>query len=227
MDFSTPEWQHRLAEGAAGLQVELDARQTLLFARYAAELIHWNRRMNLTAITDPQEILSRHFLDSLVPLPILPPAARVLDMGSGGGFPGVPLKIAKAQMKILLVEASRKKVSFQKHLIRSLGLAGIDSQQRRLEPAPQRPIIPEGFDVVVSRAVADLPLLAAWACPQMAPQSLLVAWRGRPDPRQEEAAADVLARAGRACRREQLPYRLPGVPGERHLALLHTRLEGL
>jgi 16S rRNA (guanine527-N7)-methyltransferase len=223
MDPTSPEWRRLLATGAASFDVVLSDHQADLFARFAVELLHWNRRMNLTTITDPLQILSKHFLDSLVPMSFLPPKARLLDIGSGGGFPGIPLKIANPQLDVRLVDASRKKVSFQKHVIRSLNLTGIDGEQYRLEADSRTVLSPKGFDVVVSRAFADLPAVVERAWPQLAPAGLVIAWRGRPDPAQENRAVALMAGAGWQCSVEQVPYRLPKVTAERHLVVLKVR----
>jgi 16S rRNA (guanine527-N7)-methyltransferase len=223
MDPASDEWRCQLAAGAASFGVVLSERQTGRFARFAVELLHWNRRMNLTAITDPLAILSKHFLDSLAPLALMPPRARLLDIGSGAGFPGIPLKIANPHLDVRLVDASRKRVSFQKHIIRSLGLTGIDAAQCRMEADARAALEPAGFEVVVSRAFADLPTFVALAWPQLASTGQVVAWRGRADPAQENRALALMEQAGWRCRMEQVPYRLPGVTAERHLVVLEAR----
>src|SRR2546430_14036711 len=110
-------------EGLRQLGLELNGLQLEQFLRYRQELLDWNTRMNLTAITDPEEVLIKHFLDSLSVLKVYDnPRTRLLDIGSGAGFPGLPLKIVRPQWQVVLLEATRKKVAFLQHMIETLQL---------------------------------------------------------------------------------------------------------
>src|SRR5712691_5224577 len=120
------------AQGGEGALVA--ARFLEQFLRYREELLDWNTRINLTAITDPEKILLKHFLDSLSLLSVYDkPEARVLDIGAGAGFPGLPLKIVRPQWKIVLLEATGKKVTFLQHVIETLHLRGIKAVHGRAE----------------------------------------------------------------------------------------------
>ena len=92
--------------------LNLDHHHTELFAVHARELLHWNQTINLTAITDPFEVAIKHFVDSLAPAGLISPRATLLDIGSGGGFPGIPLKVAISTLSMTLIDASRKKINF-------------------------------------------------------------------------------------------------------------------
>lgn len=134
--------------------------------RLREELLAWNTRVNLTAITDPVEVLYKHFLDSLALLEVSDPArARVLDIGAGAGFPGLPLKIARPRWELVLLEATGKKVAFQRHVIEALGLSGIEALHGRAEEIAHQAPYRGSFDLVTARAVAALPALLEYAAP--------------------------------------------------------------
>ena len=133
VDFESSEWAHILDEGAMAMGMHLEWSQIAQFAIHARELLAWNRFTNLTAITDPVEIAVKHFLDTLPVLPFIPPRSWLLDIGSGGGFPGIPLRILRPDLHIVLIDASRKKVSFEKYVIRTLGLKDIEARNIRAE----------------------------------------------------------------------------------------------
>src|SRR5215467_3908688 len=113
-------------EGLHQLGLELNEQELEQFLRYRQELLEWNTRINLTAISDPEEVLLKHFLDSLSLLLVYDrPAARLLDIGAGAGFPGLPLKIVRPQWQVLLLEATGKKVTFMRHVIEILQLRDV------------------------------------------------------------------------------------------------------
>src|SRR5258708_9591457 len=130
------------------------------------ELLDWNTRVNLTAITDPVEVLLKHFLDSLSLLEVYKAEqARVLDIGAGAGFPGLPLKIARPEWEIVLLEATGKKVNFQRHSIETLGLQHIEAIHGRPEELAHKPGDRATVDFFTARAVASLPALLEYAAP--------------------------------------------------------------
>ncbi|HEU5377056.1 MAG TPA: 16S rRNA (guanine(527)-N(7))-methyltransferase RsmG [Ktedonobacteraceae bacterium] len=136
------------------------------FLQLRQELLDWNTRINLTAIVEPAEVLLKHFLDSLSLLEMYQAEqARVLDIGAGAGFPGLPLKIARPQWEIVLLEATGKKVNFQRHIISTLGLQHIEAIHGRAEELAHKPAYRGTFDLVTARAVAVLPALLEYAAP--------------------------------------------------------------
>jgi 16S rRNA (guanine527-N7)-methyltransferase len=136
------------------------------FLRLRQELLDWNTRVNLTAITNPVEVLLKHFLDSLSLLEVSDvKQARMLDIGAGAGFPGLPLKLARPQWEIVLLEATGKKVAFQRHIIATLGLSAIEAVHGRAEEIAHQPAYRASFDLVTARAVASLPALLEYAAP--------------------------------------------------------------
>ena len=165
-----PEDLAPLARGAAALGIALGAEQLAAFAAYRALLLEWNARFNLTAITDPAQIVTRHFLDSLtvalgVPRARWAGAPRLLDVGSGAGFPGLALAIAFPQWHVTALEATGKKVTFLRHVAAALGLARVRVLQGRAEALAHAPAERARYDVVAARALAALPTLLEYCQP--------------------------------------------------------------
>jgi 16S rRNA (guanine527-N7)-methyltransferase len=153
-------------EGLHRLGLELSQQQLGQFLRNREELLDWNTRINLTAISDPEEVLLKHFLDSLSLLMAYDVAeARLLDIGAGAGFPGLPLKIVRPQWQVLLLEATGKKVTFLKHIIETLHLKNVVAVQGRAEELAHISEYRASFDSVTARAVASLPTLLEYAAP--------------------------------------------------------------
>jgi len=150
-------------------QLGLDTQNTQLleqFQCYRQELLDWNTRFNLTAITDPEEVLIKHFLDSLSVLTLYnKPHTCLLDIGSGAGFPGLPLKIAHPQWHVTLLEATGKKVTFLRHVIETLQLKDVVVVHGRAEDLAHKREYRATFDVVTARAVASLSSLLEYCAP--------------------------------------------------------------
>jgi 16S rRNA (guanine527-N7)-methyltransferase len=174
-----------LEAGASRLGIRLTPDQRRLFMGYLEELLRWNRRINLVAPQTEGEAVETHFLDSLLYRRGLPsrPHLRVLDVGTGAGFPGIPLQILDPSIRLTLLEASRKKAAFLHHLCGRLGLSGITILNRRIESLGPDPL--GGYDVVLWRALAP-PAQAIELClPFVAPHGRLVLSLGprTPEPR--------------------------------------------
>ena len=133
MEIGSKEWSRLIIEGAGAFGIDLKHHHTDQYAIHARDLVQWTKKINITSITDPFEIAVKHFLDSIAPAPLIPPGAALLDVGSGGGFPGIPLKVLIPSLTVTLVDASRKKVSFLKHVIRTLALDNINAIHYRAE----------------------------------------------------------------------------------------------
>ena len=178
MQISSKEWSDLIIEGAATFDIDLNHSQTRQFAVHATELVRWNRKINLTAITDPFEVAIKHFLDSLPAARFLPKDATLLDIGSGGGFPGLPLKVLLPSLSITLIDGSRKKVNFLKHVIRTLKLDNIEALHIRAEDLANDPLYRNRFNVIISRAVSSLELFCRLALPLLTDGGAMLALKG-------------------------------------------------
>ncbi|MGO8947729.1 MAG: 16S rRNA (guanine(527)-N(7))-methyltransferase RsmG [Ktedonobacterales bacterium] len=168
-----------LADGARALGITLDDAGLATFARYRELLLEWNARINLTAITDPHEILTRHFLDSLSCLLAVPPQQRLvrvslLDIGSGAGFPGLVLAIACPAWQVTLLEATGKKVRFLDAAIEVLHVANASTLHGRAEEVAHLPQYRGAYDIATARAVATLPTLLEYCAPLVRPGGLIL-----------------------------------------------------
>ena len=181
MQIGSEEWAALLIEGARSFDIELKSDQIRLFADHARELMRWNETFNITAITDPRDIALKHYLDSLPAARYIAPDATLLDIGSGGGFPGIPLKILLPSLTVTLIDASRKKVNFLKHAIRTLKLEHTEAIHGRAESLANDPSYRQRFDTIISRALSALPDYIRLAQPLLAAGGMIIALKGRSD----------------------------------------------
>jgi len=212
-EIGSLEWKAVIIDGAGKLGIEVSEEQAALFAAHAREMVLWNRRINLTALTEPFEMAIKHYLDSIVAVPFIKPKASLLDVGSGGGFPGIPLKIMLPTVKMTLLDARRKRVSFLKHIIRSLDLVDVQALHDRLERMIDMLTSEGGFDVIVSRAFSDLELFATNALPLLNPGGYLVAYKGK---RGDKLDAEISGLAKLA---------IPGGKGKQHMGGLRPHID--
>ncbi len=221
-----------LVRHAAELGIRLSPRQVQAFQTYRRELLEWNKRFNLTAITQEEHIEIRHFLDSLTCLVAMrqvgamlgqaPRGAtplRLLDVGSGAGFPGIPLRIVCPHWRVTLLEATGKKVRFLEHLRQVLGLGDLEILHGRAEDWAKDAAHREQYDWVAARAVAEMPALAELTLPFARLGGYVLAMKG------ETAEAEV-AQAERAFRilggelAKIIKIALPGLVEERRLVIV-------
>jgi 16S rRNA (guanine527-N7)-methyltransferase len=168
-----------LSKSAHILGIELNERQLFQFDVYKNELLNWNAKTNLISDNSSSAIISHHFIDSLTALRFIPnPASRMIDIGCGAGFPGIPLKIALPDLNIYLLEANRKKVSFLKHIIRLLNLSAATVVHDRVENIMKTDSLKENFDILISRAVFKLNELLRLGDFFLVPEGLLIALKG-------------------------------------------------
>ena len=167
-----------LQEGAEQMGFPLTETQRGQLCRYAALLKEWNEKINLTAITDDEGIAVKHFLDSLSAFVTGKVGRRVIDIGTGAGFPGLVLKIAQPQTELTLLDSLNKRINFLKETAEQLELSGITFIHARAEDGARRPELREQFDTAVSRAVANLPLLAELCLPYVRVGGYFLALKG-------------------------------------------------
>ncbi len=169
-----------LKETALEMGIAIDQGALSRFSRYYHMLLDWNKRMNLTAITEEDEVAKKHFLDSISPLSSqwIPQNASLIDVGTGAGFPGIPLKIIRGDLKVTLLDSLQKRVNFLDEVIGALELTDIQSYHGRAEEYGQKAEFREKFDIGVSRAVAELPVLLELVLPFVKMGGLFIAYKG-------------------------------------------------
>jgi 16S rRNA (guanine527-N7)-methyltransferase len=208
---------HLFVQALQSLDPAVGDQEVQQFLRYRQELIEWNGRFNLTAITDPTEILFKHFLDSASLLAVYDrPGARVLDIGAGAGFPGIPLKIVRPRWRVVLLEATGKKVTFLRHVIETLGLRDVEAVQGRAEELAHRRAYRASFDLVTARAVASLPVLLEYAAPYCRIGGQIILPK-KGDIREELTQGRLAARQLGAVLRSDKMAALPGLEDGRRL----------
>ncbi len=211
-----------LQENASQFNLSLTEAQLNAFERYLQELITWNERVNLTGILDPAEIVVKHFLDSLsvyLALRDLPSPLSLIDVGSGAGFPGLPLKIALPGLRLTLLEATGKKTAFLQHIVDTLKLTGVTVVTARAEETGRRPEHRQRYDVAVARAVAPLPVLAEYTLPLIKVGGRAILQKGQHPADEIKQAANALGILGGRIN-QVLPVIVPGLSAERHLVVI-------
>lgn len=217
IDADKKQFEDALARGVRKMGIDLTQEQMDLMAAHAGELISWNRKMNLTAIREPGQIAEKHFADAIAAARYLPEKGRFMDLGSGGGFPAIPLKIMHPGLSLTLVDAVRKKVTFLSHVIRTLKLDRTCALHSRIEDLAKDPDHAGTYDGVVARGFSDLSDLVRLALPMLAPGGSVYALKGENGPK--EITPELEARFD--IRNEF--YQLPSHGAERYLIILKEK----
>lgn len=187
-----------LMEGAKTFGIHLDEKTAEAFDLYLKELLKWNQKINLTAIRTEKGIVLKHFLDSLSVFPYFSNISTLLDIGSGAGFPGIPLKMVEPSLEVTLIDSVRKKVDFQRHIIRKLGLKGIEAIHGRVQDKGILKSLGGQFDIIISRAFADLRTFLILSFPFLKEGGRVIAMKGEVDSREIQCLSQM----------EEIQYRL-------------------
>jgi len=201
----------RLVAGLEGLQQTLTEQQVEALLDYLAELVRWNKAYNLTAVTDPMEMVDRHIIDSLSIRPFIE-SRRILDSGTGAGLPGVVLAVAEPDRHFILVDSNGKKVRFLRHIKRTLGLDNIEPVHARLESLAFDPPPEE----IVARALAPLARLVEWHRPWLEQGARMLAMKGQLEPSEIDDVPEKYSV-------EKHPLNWTGMQAERCVAMVGLR----
>lgn len=208
--FDRPALAHILANGIKELQLELNDKQQEQLLDYLALLFKWNAVYNLTSVRDPMQMMTHHVLDSLAAVASFAGAQNVLDVGAGGGLPGMVLAISRPDLKVSMIDTVHKKTAFLTQVKAELGLANVTVYTMKVQDlqAPQK------FDVITSRAFADLSDFVNWSGHVLAEGGQFIALKGTAPPEEQER----LPAAWKV--KELRPITVPGLQAERHLVFI-------
>ena len=210
-----------LQKGAESFGIQLTNQQVDQFFEYYRLLVQWNEFMNLTAITEMEEVMEKHFVDSLA----LSKAAEVgnietlIDVGTGAGFPGIPLKIAYPHLRVVLLDSLNKRVKFLSTVIETLGLTNIQAVHGRAEDAARQKAYREQFDAAVSRAVANMASLSEYCLPFIKVGGVFVPYKSGNIEEELKDAGKAVKTLGGTIRRVE-KFQLPDTDIERSLVLI-------
>jgi 16S rRNA (guanine527-N7)-methyltransferase len=228
-DFDPQQHLLQLQEGCRALGIPLDTLQLAQFELFYRELVAWNEQVNLTAITAYTEVQSKHFLDSLVALPLIaaavgdsvPPtrALRLLDVGTGAGFPGIPLKIAAPHLNVTLMDGTGKKITFLRETVTKLQVQAVEVVQGRAEEMGHDPNYRGQFDLVTARAVAALNTLVEYLLPLVRRGGLAVIYKGGSASQELADAHKAIALLGGETVR-LAPVQVPFLDEQRYVLLI-------
>ena len=201
--------------------IYLTERQVMSLLTYERELLEWNKKFNLTAIRDSESIRTKHFLDSFSCVLAWKTSVphQLIDVGTGAGFPGIPLKILYPNLKLTLVESVGKKAMFCQHIVQVLGLEQVEVIQARAEDLGQNPRHREKYDWAIARAVANLHVLSEYLIPLVRLGGGMLAQKGESGPAEAQSAEEAMKLLGGKFK-QLIPVHLPSVAEDRYLVVV-------
>lgn len=227
--YSAEQHQLRLQEGCVELGIDLSPKQVGQFEQYYRELAAWNRRFNLTAITDYEDVQVKHFLDCIAGWPLITeeigqtsPSSgllKMVDVGAGAGFPGLPLKIAVPELDLTMIDGTGKKITFLKHVTQTLALKNVHIVQGRAEELGRQAAFRSQFDLVTARAVAPLNTLVEYLLPFVRMSGLAVIFKGGSAPQEFVEARKAIETLGGETVR-LAPVQVPSLDAGRFILLI-------
>ncbi|MCG7386335.1 16S rRNA (guanine(527)-N(7))-methyltransferase RsmG [Paenibacillus sp. ACRRY] len=217
MDDIQQQLQLRLKEHG----LELDEHQLEQFELYFQELVSWNEKMNLTGITEREQVYTKHFYDSvsLAFYTDMTKVEKLADIGSGAGFPGIPLKICFPHIQLTIIDSLNKRIGFLQHVVDTLGLTGVELIHGRAEELGRKEGYRDSYDLVTARAVAKLAVLNEFCLPFVRKGGMFAAMKGG-DPREEMKEAEFSFNQLRARVKAVHPFQLPVEESARHIILI-------
>ncbi len=209
-------FKEELQRAAVEYGIELNDKQMEQFNRYFELLVEWNEKINLTAITEPKEVAIKHMIDSITAYDeaLFKDGATVIDVGTGAGFPGLPLKIFCPEIKLTLMDSLNKRIKFLQTVVEELGLKDVECVHARAEEGARNKKYRESFDLAVSRAVARLPILCEYCLPFVRKGGHFIALKGMQFQEEAEEAAKAIKVMG-GSKTEIRPVKLPEIDDKR------------
>jgi len=209
-------FKEELAKAAAEYGISLNDTQMEQYNRYFELLVEWNEKINLTAITEPKEVAIKHMIDSITAYDenLFKDGTTVIDVGTGAGFPGLPLKIFCPEIKMTLMDSLNKRIKFLQTVVEELGLKDVECVHARAEEGARNKKYRESFDIAVSRAVARLPILCEYCLPFVKKGGHFIALKGMQYHDEAEEAAKAIKVMG-GSRTEIRPVKLPEIDDKR------------
>ena len=213
------EFEKNLKEMLLKIEIELNKIQIQQFYKYMELLLEWNEKINLTAIIDPKEIILKHFVDSLTISKYIEKNAYLVDVGTGAGFPGIPLKIYREDINMVLVDSLNKRINFLNEVINELGLEKIETVHGRAEEFGRNKKYREKFDISTSRAVANMSTLSEYLMPCIKKDGLVIAMKGSEvEMELEKAKKAIEILGGQLLKTEK--FELPNSDIKRNIVLI-------
>ncbi len=215
-----------LNEGLLTEQYALTKEQELSFEKYARLLVEWNKKINLTALTEPQDISIKHFLDSVLPLfkVSIPENSSIIDVGTGAGFPGIPMKILRNDLSFTYLDSLNKRIKFLETVSAQLGFENVNFVHERAEIAGKNPLFREKYDFAVSRAVAPLKILCEYCIPFLKVGGTFLAFKSNNIEDELNEAKSMIGVLGGTLIETKL-FTLPGTDVTRKIVIIKKKRE--